>query len=82
MAVLTILGSALLSLSLSETKLSVNQGKQLQARNIAQAGLDTVSKYIIDDPTKAVDGTQITSDSSISGGSFVTTIIGNNGSSI
>ena len=81
MAVLTILGTTLLSLSLSETKLSVNQGKQLQASYIAQAGLDTVSKYIIDDPTKAVDGTKIASNS-ISGGSFLTTIIGNNGSPI
>lgn len=81
-AALTILGTALLSLSLSETKLSVNQSKQLQARYIAQAGLDTVAKSIINDPTKAVNGNPISSNSLTSGGSFVTTITVNNDSSI
>jgi len=81
-AALTILGSALLSLSLSETKFSINQSNQLQARYISQAGLDTVAKYVINDPTKAVNGTQISSNSFISGGSFVTTITGDNGSTI
>jgi len=81
-AALTILGSALMTLSLSETKFSINQSNQLQARYISQAGLDTVAKYVINDPTKAVNGTQISSNSFISGGSFVTTITGDNGSPI
>lgn len=81
MAVLTILGTALMSLSFSETRLSIKQADRLQAHYIAQTGLDTVAKYIINDPTKAVNGTQISSNS-LNGGNFVTTIIGNNGSTI
>ncbi|MBX4270190.1 pilus assembly PilX N-terminal domain-containing protein [Clostridium estertheticum] len=75
-AALTILGTALLSLSLSETKLSINQSKQLQARYIAQAGLDAVAQYIINDSTNlsTIRKTQISSNVSIAGGRFVTTI--------
>lgn len=50
-AVLMILGVELLSISYADAKNSIKQANQLKAHYIAQTGLDTTAKYIINNPT-------------------------------
>lgn len=69
MAVLTILGAALMSLSFAESKLSYKETNKLKAHYIAQAGADALAKCIEDDPSKAVNGFQINSNN-YNGGTF------------
>ena len=84
MSVLMILGTALLSLSLSEAKNSYREANQMKVHYIAQAGVNTVAKYIINNPTTVqvliTNGTQFTGN--IGDGSFITTVTGNPSSSI
>jgi len=79
MMVLTILGMALMEMSLFETKTSIRQSNILKAHYIAQAGIDTVAKNIISNPTLAAgfitSNTQITG--TIGEGNFTTTVSGN-----
>ncbi len=50
MAVLMILGTSVLNLGLSETKMSLLNEKDIQAEYIAKAGADIAAKYIADNP--------------------------------
>jgi Tfp pilus assembly protein PilX len=50
MAVVLILGTTVLSVSLSETKSSVYQQKQIQAQSLARSGVDIAAEYVIAHP--------------------------------
>lgn len=54
MAVLMVLGSAVLGLGQSETTLSIKNEKDIQAEYIARAGADIAAKYISDDPDTSI----------------------------
>jgi type II secretory pathway pseudopilin PulG len=68
MVVLTILGMALLSLSVAETKQVSNQEKRMKAHYLAQAGADSVAEHIIDNPSSinALNGKKSAPNSSLS----------------
>jgi type II secretory pathway pseudopilin PulG len=50
MAVLSILGAALLGISVSETKFTANQDKRMQAYYLAKSGVDTIATHILRNP--------------------------------
>lgn len=53
MAVLSILGAMILTISLSETKQTVYQDKVMQAYYLARSGADSVATYIVGHPKQA-----------------------------
>jgi type II secretory pathway pseudopilin PulG len=55
MAVLTILGVALLELSVSEARFTARQDRRMQAYYLAKSGVDIVSSYILKNPKETKD---------------------------
>lgn len=54
MAVLMLLGTALMAVGISESKMSSLEENHLKAHYIAQSGVDIAAKYIMDNPQQAV----------------------------
>lgn len=89
MASLMIIGATLISISSSETNNSFKEENRLKAHYAAQAGLDTVAKYIanVNNPTSIVQNLITTTSKTplvgvIGDGRFSTTITGNSTTTI
>lgn len=77
MAVSVILGTAVLSFALSDTRLAENQEHHLQAEYIARAGADAAAQYVQNHPSEFPTGGFIDrtfTDPSLGEGSFSATI--------
>lgn len=80
MAVLMLLGTALMAVGISESKMSSLEENHLKAHYIAQSGVDIAAKYIMDNPQQAVTlflnkPTAITGN--LGAGTFSATLSGN-----
>lgn len=76
MAVLMILGTALLTLSVAESKSSSRDVFKMKAHYIAQAGVDATAKSIIKNPSEVAGLIGTTKTGNIGEGSFSATITG------
>lgn len=79
MAVLMLLGTALMAVGISESKMSFLEENHLKAHYIAQSGVDIAAKYIMDNPQQAA--TLISNHTAITGnlgaGTFSAALSGN-----